>query len=96
MAEKEIGDEDMRVLASRIRATTYECDGTCRLHCDELKFNGNGEIFLKVVGNGVESIVWHEDGKIYANDELPPIEGVEIVPFTETDRYKNRRFILNM
>ena len=88
VTEKKLGDEDMKSLAKRIRATSYECDGTCRLSCEELNFNPSGEIFLKVVGNGVESVLWIEDNKIFANDELPAIEGVEMTPYSSPDSTK--------
>ena len=88
--DKKLCDKDMRALAARIRGTEW-----CA-RCEELNFRPGDELFLKVYANGVECVIWIDDNVIYANDGLPPIEGVKIVPFTETDRNKNRRFILNI
>lgn len=87
-AERVLGHSDLESLAERIRITTFRCGGDdpkyrdvqYKLHC--FVRTCAGHMSLRVLGNGVECIITIEDNQIVANDDLPPIEGVNMLPYT--------------
>jgi hypothetical protein len=96
--ERRLGDEEMRMLAKRIRETKYspydQPDIAYRLHCEELAGVPSGKIFLKVFGCGVEAVIWIEDNQIFATDCLPDIAGVEMILNTQPGPNETRRYRL--